>query len=60
MSREVHVRFWESVRVKFPHATRLNLLFSDYLKCLDLIFIYLPGMMLPEIFYSLSMPRLER
>ena len=25
MSREVHVRFWERVRVKFPRATRLPL-----------------------------------
>ena len=23
MSREVHVRFWESVGVRFPRATRL-------------------------------------
>jgi hypothetical protein len=23
MSREVHVRFWEGVGVRFPHATRL-------------------------------------
>ena len=25
MNREVHVRFWERVRVKFPRATRLPL-----------------------------------
>ncbi len=25
MSREVHVRFWESVGVRFPRATRLPL-----------------------------------
>jgi hypothetical protein len=24
MSREIHVRFWEGVGVRFPHATRLN------------------------------------
>ena len=23
MSREIHVRFWEGVGVRFPHATRL-------------------------------------
>ena len=24
MSREIHVRFWEGVGVRFPHATRLR------------------------------------
>jgi hypothetical protein len=24
MSREAHVRFWESVRVRFPRATQLE------------------------------------
>ena len=23
MSREIHIRFWEGVEVRFPHATRL-------------------------------------
>jgi hypothetical protein len=31
MSREFHVRFWEGVGVKLPHATRL---FPDFPSCL--------------------------
>jgi hypothetical protein len=46
MNREVHVRFSESARVKFPRATRLNTPFPDYQECMDLIFIYLPGLMI--------------
>jgi len=32
MNREVHVRFSEGVGVKFPRATRLNLLFLNVRK----------------------------
>jgi len=32
MSREVHVRIWEGVGVRFPHATRLDWISSTVSK----------------------------
>jgi hypothetical protein len=37
--------------VRFPHATRLDVLFSDHPKCLDLIFIFT----WPDDFYRKSL-----
>jgi len=49
----------DSYRISKPRGaapmvavSAIDVLFSDYRKCLDLIFIYLPGMMLLEIFDS--------
>ncbi len=35
MSREVHVRFWESAGVRFPRATRLIGMVTVFAPCLN-------------------------